>query len=303
MKILFAGTPDIAVPTLEALAARFEVVGVLTGLDKPQGRKKILVAPPVKQAALRLGLPVVQFDHLGSEARGAVSALGADTLVCFAFGKFFGPKFLGMFSLALNIHPSLLPELRGPSPIQGAILGGMTESGISIQKLAKEMDSGDLCAQMRFPLDGTETDGSLTEKVSRLAPAFVVDALSKPLVFTPQSGEPTFCRMLGHEDGIISWNRPAREISAQIRALYPWPKAQTTFQKGVLYVTGTSGYEDGVEGPAGMVLRKDKKRGIAVQTGEGILWVSRLQKQQKNEMDALAFLNGNQGILGSVLGE
>lgn len=303
MKILFAGTPDIAVPTLRALAAHFEVVGVLTSLDKPKGRKKVLTAPPVKEAAVKLGLPVIQFDHLGREAREAAGSLGADTLICFAYGKFFGPKFLSLFDLALNIHPSLLPVLRGPSPIQGAILSGLAETGISIQKLAKEMDSGDLCAQMRFPLDGTETDGLLTEKVAGLAPEFVVQTLSRPLAFTPQQGIPSFCKMIGHEDGLIDWNRPAREISAQVRAFYPWPKAQTSFSGGVLFLVGVSGWEEGCEGPVGKVLRKDRKKGIAIQTGAGILWVSRLQKQQKNEMDALAFLNGNQGLLGAVLGE
>ncbi len=302
MKILYAGTPAIAVPTLSALCEHFEVVGVLTAIDKPQGRKKVLTPSPVKEAALLLHLPLLQFDHLGLEARKAVSLLGADTLVCFAFGKFFGPKFLSLFDLALNVHPSLLPLHRGPSPIQSAILHGDEESGISIQKLAQEMDSGSLCAQMRFALDGTENTLTLTDKVSRLAPGLVVETLSHPLLFHSQEGKATYCRMISRDDGVIDWARSAKEISAQIRALYPWPKAQTTLGGDMLYLTSVSGFSEGGGSRPGTVLGKDKGRGISIQCGDGILWVDRVQKQQKNEMDALSFLNGNTALIGSVLG-
>lgn len=302
MKILFAGTPDIAVPTLEALAEAGLVAGVLTSTDKPQGRKKVLTAPPVKVAALRLGLPVVQSDHLGKETREEVAEIGADTLVCFAYGKFFGPKFLSLFSLALNIHPSLLPLHRGPSPVQDAILCGDKVTGISIQKIARKMDEGDLAGQIEIPLDGTETDESLSEKVAKTAPAFVLKTLGEPLVFHAQEGEASYCKLLGHDDGKIDWSKSAEEISALTRALYPWPRSWTTWEGQTLFLSSVSGVEEGVKAEAGTVLGKDKKKGLAIQCGTDILWISRLQLQQKKDMDALSFVNGNRTILGSRLG-
>lgn len=302
MKILFAGTPDIAVPTLQALAGRFEVVGVLTGTDKPQGRRKVPVPPPVKTAALALGLPVVQFDHLGREAREAVRPLGADTLVCFAYGKMFGPKFLALFRTALNIHPSLLPELRGPSPIQGAILEGLSRTGITIQTLAAEMDAGDVAGRMTLPLDGTETGLSLTERVAQAAPDLAVRTLSAPLTFTPQEGKATYTRLLSREDGPVDWNRSAAEVSRRIRALYPWPKASTTLSGATVYLCGAGAVDGKAEGAPGTVLAKDKHRGLLVACGEGGLWITRLQKQAKNEMDASAFANGIPSLVGSVFG-
>lgn len=303
MKILFAGTPDIAVPTLRSLASHFTVAAVLTATDKIQGRKKILTPPPVKQAALALGIPVIQADHLGSAARAEVAPLGCDTLVCFAYGRIFGPKFLSLFKLALNIHPSLLPVLRGPSPIQGAILTRQKETGISIQKIAARMDSGDLAAQMHIPLDGTETAQSLAEKVAALAAPLAVKTLSEPLSFTPQRGEPSYCRLITREDGLIDWKKSAEDISAQARGLYPWPRAYTAWKDETLFIDAVGPVEESGESAApGTVLGKDRKKGIAIATGDGVLWVTRLQRQQKKSMDALSFLNGSPAFIGSVLG-
>jgi methionyl-tRNA formyltransferase len=306
VKILFAGTPEIAVPTLRALAEHFSVGVVLTSPDKPQKRSSALLPTPVKAEALSLGLPVLQFEHLRTEERNIVATYGCDTLVCFAYGNFFGPKFLGLFSLALNVHPSLLPQLRGPSPIQGAILDGLSETGISIQKLASEMDAGDIAEAVHIPLCGDETTLTLTEKVAALAPSFVVHALSSPLSFTPQRGEPTYCKLIGKEDGVVDWKRSAKEISSQVRGLYPWPKATTTYLGGTLFLCGV---DRDVSTPVpegfvpGQVVGKDKQKGLGIATGNGVLWVTRLQKAMKKEMDALSFINGEKGILSSLLGE
>ena len=154
-------------PTLRALSEHFDVGAVLTNTDKPGARGRALVPSAVKSEALRLGLPVLQHDSLGLQARTEVAETGCDTLVCFAYGRMFGPKFLSLFpNEKLNIHPSLLPSLRGPSPIQGAILNQMKESGISIQRIAREMDSGDLLACEPFVLQGDETSESLSSFVS-----------------------------------------------------------------------------------------------------------------------------------------
>ncbi len=215
MRILFAGTAEIAVPSLRALSQHYEIAAVLTNTDKRGGARggKALVAPPVKVAAEELGgIPVLQFDHLKREAREAVRGYGCDTLVCFAYGRLFGPKFLSLFPPLeqLNIHPSLLPLLRGPSPIQGgAILSQASESGISIQRIASEMDSGgDLLLAEQFPLNGgDETTESLSAFVAERAADLAVRALGRlqsgTAVFSPQSGEATYTKMITPPEMLI----------------------------------------------------------------------------------------------------
>lgn len=314
MRILFAGTPAIAVPALTALARHFEVGAVLTNTDKPGSRGKSLVPPPVKVEAERLGLPVIQFDRLGSEARTQVTAFGCDTLVCFAYGRLFGPKFLSLFSHEkLNIHPSLLPQLRGPSPIQGAILHQLPESGISIQRIASEMDAGDLLAVERFPLNGDETTESLSTFVAERSGALIVDAMKKledgSAVFTPQSGEATYTTMIDPAMGQLDFSQSAKVLHAQIRALYPWPKARTLYKGQSLFLTSVQGRiaEVGTD-PApsgfepGTVVCKQKGKGLGIITGDGLLWVTAFQLEKRNEMDWQSFLNGNQDLLGAKLG-
>ena len=163
-RILFAGTPEISVPLLKALAQRFEVAGVLTSCDKSSGRSGKPVPSPVKSAALELGLPVLQFDSIRTEAREAVKKLGADTLVSFAFGRIFGPRFLELFPNGkFNVHPSDLPAFRGPAPIQFTILEGLRQATVSLQSLGLKMDEGDIWGKTAIDLDGTETTQSLSE--------------------------------------------------------------------------------------------------------------------------------------------
>jgi methionyl-tRNA formyltransferase len=314
VRILFAGTPAIAVPTLSAVARHFRVAAVLTNTDKPGPRGRALVPPPIKEEALRLGLDVLQFDRLGKDAREAVARYECDTLLCFAYGRIFGPKFLSLFGgERLNIHPSLLPALRGPSPIQGAILSGLTQSGVSIQRLAAEMDSGDLLATVTFDLEGDETTASLTERVGQISAPLAVEALSLieegRAVFTPQTGAATYTALINASMANLDFNQRAKQLHAQIRAMVPWPKAETTFAGQRLFITGVYGSmaEAGADPvPAGTavgtVVSKDKGKGIGIATADGILWVTTLQLEKRKELDALSFLNGNRHLLGSRLG-
>ena len=306
MRILFAGTPEIAVPTLRAIASRFDVGAVLTSGDKPGKRGSELVPSPVKVVALELGLPVLQPEHLRTAEREVVASYGCDTLLCFAYGKLFGPKFLSLFPYAaLNIHPSLLPSLRGPAPIQYAIWKGLSQTGITIQRLAAEMDSGDVAAQFPIALSDTETTESLSAEVARLAADLAVRTLSAPLSFRVQSGEVSFTRLVNRQDGEIDWTKSAKEINAQVRAMYPWPKACTLYEGLLLFLCSVhpdclSPVPDGFA--PGMVVGKDKQKGLGVATGEGVLWVTRLQKQQKKEMDVASFINGDGEVLHARFG-
>jgi len=235
-------------------------------------------------------------------------------LLCFAYGRIFGPKFLSLFGgERLNIHPSLLPALRGPSPIQGAILAGLAKSGVSIQRLAPEMDSGDLLATVTFDLEGDETTASLTERVGRISAPLAVEALTRikegRAVFTPQTGTATYTTLINASMANLDFNHRATHLHAQIRAMVPWPKAETTFDGQRLFITGVYGQmaEAGADPvPAGTavgtVVSKDKRKGIGIATGDGILWVTTLQLEKRKELDALSFLNGNRHLLNSRLG-
>lgn len=315
LRILFAGNPEIAVPALTALAARFPVVGVLTNPDRPAGRGRHTLPPPVKQEAQRLNLPVLQFDRLRKAAREDVAALQPNMLISFACGHFFGPKFLSLFSEgAINVHPSPLPQYRGCAPIQFTILNGERTTGVSMQRIVHEIDSGDILSFQPIALSGTETAKELEHMVAPLAASLVVETLDRlmdgTLVETPQvSQDATYTRMLSKSDGVIDWNDSVRAIHGKVRAFLPWPKASTTFNGRLLQITGVYGsvFDTPHEGlnreiPPGTVLRLDRDRGLAVACKDGILFVSRLQLAQKKEMDSVAFCNGNPAIIGAVLG-
>lgn len=314
MRILFAGSAAIAVPTLEAVARRFEVAAVLTNTDKPGPRGRALVPTPVKAAAVGLGLDVLEFDRLGKDARLAVAPYGCDTLLCFAYGRIFGPQFLALFAgEKLNIHPSLLPALRGPSPIQGAILAQLPQSGISIQRLALEMDSGDLLATAPFDLAGDETTLTLTDRVAELSVPLALEALSLieegRAIFTAQSGQASYTTLVEAAMGRLDFNESAKSLHARIRAMYPWPKAHTSFDAQRLFITAVHGPLDEAgmqprdpKTPVGTVVAKDRHKGIGIAVSDGILWVKTVQLEKRKELDALSFLNGNQHLLGSRLG-
>lgn len=310
-KILFAGTPEISVPLLKALATKFCISGVLTNCDKPQGRSKELVASPVKKAALELGLEVIQFDHLNSEAREAVKKLGADTLVTFAFGKIFGPKFLSLFTKGtFNVHPSDLPNFRGPSPVQATILAGLKSASISVQEVGLKMDEGKIFGKYSFDLDGTETDDSLSEKISLEAAKHVPDILND--VFNcniepkEQIGEASYCKLLTHEDAFVDFNKTTKEVHCLIRAMYPWPKAYAKVNGSDIFFTSVWGtFEDlevkeQVDAKPGTVVSFRKDRGVGIACSDGIVWVSGFQLPTKKELDFKSFCNGNPWLKTAV---
>jgi methionyl-tRNA formyltransferase len=268
----------------------------------------------VKLAALELGIPVLQPEHLKAEARDQVLSMHCDTLVCFAYGKLFGPKFLSLFTgEKLNIHPSLLPQLRGSSPIQGAILYQLPATGISVQRLASEMDCGDILSSVTFDLVGNETTQSLTDLVKEMAAPLAVKALKKVkkgnAVFIPQIGESSYTQMVTKEMAVIDWSLPAKQLHALVRAMLPWPKATTVFNGQTLMITSVSenlqevGSEElEASSVPGTVIKKQKGKGIAIATGDGLLWIDRLQLEKRKEMDWQSFLNGNKDFIDSKLG-
>jgi methionyl-tRNA formyltransferase len=314
MRILFAGTPSLAVPALEKITRAHQVIGVLTTPDKPSGRGRSPESSPVKKAAIALGLTVMQPAKLDEPFREELKAAAPQILVVAAFGRIFRQEFLGLFPHGgINLHPSLLPRFRGPSPISAAILAGDAETGVTIQRIALKFDTGDILAQERYPLDGTETTASLTEALAVRGANLMVSVLASmekgmpPDPVVQDDRDATYCRTLRKEDGAIRWEEPALVIDRKVRAFDPWPRAATSLSGESLLLLkshvypGTLGSDASGGGP-GTVLCSDKEHGILVRTGEGILAVERLQKQFKKPADWRSFLNGHPGIIGMRLG-
>ena len=311
MRVLFAGSPSLAVPSLERIAPEHEVVGVLTCCDQPAGRGGCLEPSPVKGRALALGLPLLQPARLDAAAIDEAKSLGADMLVVAAFGRIFRQEFLDIFPAgAINLHPSLLPRHRGPSPISAAILAGDGETGVTVQKIALRFDTGEILAQRAVPLDGTETTGTLSESLSRVGAELLSQVLAgaaagRPLEGTVQDEErASYCRIVRKEDGIIDWAEPAALIERKVRAFDPWPRAVTTWKGASLLLLKTAVYPGTFTGAGepGAVLASDTRRGLLVRTGDGVLAIERLQLQFKKPLDWRAFLNGHPDLVGARLG-
>jgi methionyl-tRNA formyltransferase len=316
MRILFAGSPAIAAPALEAVFALrgegFELAGALTNPDSAKGRRGTAEPTETGAVAARLGIPVLKPEKLDERAREQASALKPDLLLSFAYGRIFGPKFLALFPRGgVNIHPSLLPRYRGPAPIPAAILNRDRETGVVIQRLAREMDCGDILARRTVALGGRETAGSLSEIMARTAaemlPAVLNGIAADALRGEPQNhAEATYCSLINREDGLIDWTRSAAEIDARIRAFDPWPLCRTMHGGQELFILQAAPLAGSAAGPQtaspGTVLGIDKRYGILIQTGEGILAVARLQYQAKKALEWNAFANGTRNFTGSVLG-
>jgi len=339
VRILFASSAAIAIPCLRALVfgeggepsppvvrRPWTVVGVLTNPDSSRGRGGVVLPTDIALATEEINqrlvleggepIPILKFEKLNGASREAVAALSPDLLVSFAYGKIFGPKFLALFpSGGINIHPSLLPRYRGPTPIPAAILHGDRETGITVQRIALEMDAGDILLQESFPLSGRETTERLSFFVAERAPGLLIqvlqDMLAGKLQGMPQdNNQATYCHLIKKEDGKIDWSRSARDIDAQIRAYTPWPLCYTLHKGQLLYVLEAEPVDEGEgapggEGkpPPGVVVGVDKGRGILVQTGEGLLALRRLQYATKKALDWKSFLNGARDMVGSRLGD
>ncbi len=307
MRILFAATAEIGVPTLNALAKNFDVALVLTNPDKPKGRSKKLIPSPIKVEANKLNIPVLQPEKLRGNALKEIASFNCDILICFAYGKIFGPKLLSMFFKGcFNIHPSRLPQFRGSSPIQYAILNNLEKSAISIQKLSLEVDSGDILSTLDFEIDKTDTTLSLSEKVSKICAPFAIETFKKvelnDYTTYEQKGDISYTKLFSKNDSLIDWTKSAIEISAQVRAFYPWPKASTLYEGKTLFILGIKDVLDQNYPNPGVVIEKIKKQGLVISCGSGAIIVDKLQLQGKKEMDYNAFLNGHRDIIEKKLG-
>ncbi|OMF37517.1 methionyl-tRNA formyltransferase [Paenibacillus sp. FSL H8-0548] len=314
MRIVFMGTPDFAVPSLKLLLEQqYNVVAVVTQPDRPKGRKKTLTPPPVKEAALSLGLPVLQPEMMRSEdAVAAIAELKPDLIVTAAYGQILPKALLAIPRLGcINVHGSLLPQYRGGAPIQRSIMNGEAETGVTIMYMAEGLDTGDMISVVKLPITDEDTSGSMFEKLS-LAGAELLGATLPSIIAgeakaVPQQNElATYAPNLTREDERIDWTEPARAIFNQVRGLSPMAGA-FTFLNGEVFKVWHCAVPEAINAkPAtaapGTVIAADSN-GIHVQTGAGVLVLKEIQPAGKRAMSAADWLQGARLEAGTLLGD
>ena len=301
MRIVFMGSPSFATLPLKALAAAgHELVAVVTQPDRPAGRQRQLTPPPVKLAARELGIPVLQPETLRDPAVVEhLIALHPDVGVVAAYGEILRRNVLTIPPLGyLNIHPSLLPLHRGPSPVAGAILAGDSQTGVTIMRLDAGMDSGPILAQEKVDLPPTAQAGPLTDALFALGSRLLVESLA---AYAAGSREPqpqdhhlaTVTPMLKKGDGTVDWALSAVQIERMIRAYDPWPGAQTIWRGQGLRLIAATQESDGAGGSApGTIIGQGAGRGPLVATGDGILELREIQPAGRRPMSGDAWLAG-----------
>jgi len=310
LRVIFMGTPEFAVPSLEKLVQeQCAVVAVYTQPDKPGGRGRTSIMSPVKVAALNMGLPVVQPDSFKEKVTvRQLAGFQPDVIVVAAFGQILPQPVLDTPRYGcLNIHPSLLPRYRGASPVAAAILAGDDVTGVTIMLMDRGLDTGPIIAQEKMAISPQDTTGLLSDKISRLAAQMLPGVLQRWTEgeITPQpqnETEATYAATIKKEDGEIDWQLPAVEIWRRVRAFQPWPGAYTSWGGRRLEITEAVAVpRDGGHKVGAGVAMNWEGAAFGVGTGEGILGVIKVQLQGKRAMPAADFLRGQRRLIGAVL--
>ncbi|WKC85014.1 methionyl-tRNA formyltransferase [Borreliella lusitaniae] len=307
MKIFFVSSSSIALEVFNEILRHYEVVGVLTLPDKPKGRGQKLSQNAIKVEAIAKDIKVFDPLVLDENILNLIRGLNPDLMVVFSYGKIFKKEFLDIFPKGcINVHPSLLPKYRGASPIQAAILNGDCVSGITIQRMALEMDSGNILVQKDFKIRSYDTSYDISKLVSSLSPSLVLEALekiSKGFLGIPQkSSEATFCSFLKKESGFIDFNLSAFEIKNRINACNPWPlvRARLDSNNIIFHRADFLEIDSYKERKIGEIVDFDSKRGLFVNTGKGILLLLEVQRPGRKVLDFKSFYNGNRQLIGQV---
>jgi methionyl-tRNA formyltransferase len=300
LRIVYAGTPDFAVPALDALhAAGHDLVAAYTQPDRPAGRGQAVTASPVKHRALELGIPVLQPATLRTpEAAADLARLGADLMVVAAYGLILPPPVLGVPRLGCwNIHASLLPRWRGAAPIQRAILAGDETTGVTIMQMDAGLDTGPMLLARRISIGPREDGGSLHDRLAALGADAIVAALGEwqagriVAELQPTEGA-TYSPKIRKEEALIDWTAAASAIDRQVRAFNPWPVAETRWDGRQLRVWTAHPVEHAPGGAPGEVVVAAGGR-IAVATGDGALALERVQLAGRRAVSAAEFLNAH----------
>lgn len=306
MRLVFLGTPAFAVPTLErTVQAGHDVVAVLTQPDRPRGRGQQPAPPPVKEAALRLGLPVYQPERVRRpEAVEQLRSFGADAMVVVGYGQIIPQVVIDLAPLGIiNVHASLLPKYRGAGPIQWAIVNGETRTGVTTMRINAGLDTGDMLLKTETEIGPEETAVELGSRLAVMGADLLVETLAGlaagTIVPEPQDdSQATLAPLLKKEDGRIDWSAPATAIHNRVRGLQPWPGGFTTFRGQTLSVLRTRVAGVGQGAPGRIV----SLRPLLVTSGDGTLEIAEVQMEGRKRMAAADFVNGQRVRLDEVLG-
>ncbi|MDD4901291.1 MAG: methionyl-tRNA formyltransferase [Patescibacteria group bacterium] len=307
-KIIFIGTSDFGLPAFQALLndQNFSIVLAITQPDKPVGRKQIITASPIKVAAEKNNITVLQPEHI-MDIREKIALLKPDLMIVAAYAQLIPEQILNIPKFGcLNLHASLLPKYRGSSVIQKAILNGDEQTGLSIIKMDKGLDTGPIIAQITEKIKPQDTAESLHDRLAALGADFLADTvkqyLAGQLIPQPQNNQlASFARSLKKSDGLIDWSKPARELERFVRAMWSWPVAWTWWQGKQMKISSVQSEPIEINSyKPGKTFKYNN--GLAVQCGKDALIVKTMQLEGKNQMTSEEFLRGHKDFMGSVLG-
>ena len=303
MRIVFAGTPEFAVPSLRVAAARGEVVAVYTQPDRPAGRGRGLAASPVKQEAQRLGLPVLQPQTLRTvEARRALAALQPDLMVVVAYGLLLPPKVLAIPRYGCwNVHASLLPRWRGAAPIQRAVEAGDAQTGVCLMQMEQGLDTGPVLLARSTPIGPEETAGQLHTRLADLGAQLLGDGLSllragmRPSPRAQQAEGVSYAHKLDKAEARLDWAQPSELLARKVRAYQPWPVAEAEVAGELLRIHGAVALPLAHRAAPGTVLAAGRA-GIDVACAEGALRIRTLQRAGGKVVSAADYLNARRDL-------
>lgn len=312
MRVVFMGTPGFAVPSLTKLHRRgHEIALVVTQPDRPAGRGLRICCPPVKDAAVAMGLPVVQLETVNcDEFVERLTEVAPDVLIVVAFGQILCESILTAPKKgAVNVHASLLPRYRGVAPINWAIVNGDTETGVTTMFMARKVDAGEIVLSRTAPIGPRETAGELYARLAEIGGDLLVETLDLiEAGAAPRAAQDpalaSYARKLTREDGVVPWEEPSGRVFDRIRGMTPWPGAHTLFKGRVLHILRAEpGDGRGRRGEPGVIVRLDDARGIEVATGDGTVWLLEVKPEGKGAMDAASFARGYRPEVGQKLGD
>ncbi len=307
IRTIFIGTPDFGIPAFNALIKdeQFEIIAVITQPDRPVGRKQILTSPPIKVEAIKHKIPVFQPKRI-ADLQSEIKNLKSGIIIVIAYAQLIPEEILNLPKFGcINVHGSLLPKYRGAAVIQAPILNGDKQTGVTIMKMDKGLDTGPILAQAEIKIESNETGDSLYDKLSQLGADLLINTLKKYIAdkIKPQPQDETkasFVKQLQKKDGLINWTESAEEIERFVRAMVSWPSAWTWLQNKRLKITAVQ------QQPIEINSYKPGKtfiynNGLAVQCGKDALIIKKLQLEGKKEMTNDKFLQGHRNFVGSIL--
>jgi methionyl-tRNA formyltransferase len=302
MRLIFLGTPQFAVPTLQALlGAGHHVLAVVTQPDRPSGRR--LTHSPVKELALRQGLPVYQPERIRRpEAMAHLAALGPDAMVVVGYGQIIPQSIIDIPPYGiLNVHASLLPKYRGAAPVQWAIANGEIRTGVTTMRIDAGLDTGDLLLKAEIVIGPEETSIELAARLASLGARLLIETLDRMPAIVPEKQDPsqaTYAPLLKKEDGLLDWSQPAEAIHNRVRAFQPWPGAYTRFRGRQLHIW-KSRVTDAIGGLPGRLERQPLRAACGVESLELV----EVQLEGRQRMPAEAFAHGQRLTAADILGE